>query len=851
MSASNLRQQARPTTQMEACEPQGLPTRRKSLVPSSFSSSLSSNGSSSQFSQELSWILKTGKASIKPPSTSAVDTADKLSVEPYSTAHHNCTQLAGAVACLDACDCSVATSLRSLSLPPWRKNIHVDSRRRKAQQLKRMARQRNLTLAQHYAREYGVNPEQRRLGSPSSPDSPHSPSSWSSLLPLLSTSTQPYPVPPQRTSALLRVPNMPISNTSESLNDTSKSRFSSLEYTQRPTVDQLGLAPRSIAIPARPYNYKSSYWQHRSRERVNTNLGPKGSLELQERPFRLSVQIPGPVPELEAQQRLPLVQDDVALAAVKLETAVPDKAPRRILSVSKLFDFSASQSTITHGTRASTATYTGPAREASEPTMDYAHNPQSPTFGPSMYSDAAALNGPGIHSVLSHELTGTTTLLSVNKPKRRPPPFNFSHQSQHTQSFLAKSLVTTALTPTTAISCVTRLLQEPCLTPGPYTSMMGVHTPLEPEEQDRQSSKKSRRIWDHRRLIPKLKSSIASSSSASSATASPTVSNSSSFPTSSVNSPLNFYFSNSSVVPSTPITPSPPGLELQRTRAVARGQGHSHSKSADSSFVHMTAETTGGGNSDKQALDSAAGATKCGSTLFYSAPVSLYPIESRPQSPEPGCPIESIALPKDYMTRPLDSVRLPWSAPSPLTPSSTQHHHHQQRPTEGAFNRDPTPSSYAHPSTSSVPSSPKSVAGSSIGRKKSFHEKLFGKKAKKIFLSMESLSSLPSLPYSYSGGTQQGMGDVQENQEIDRTVYYHSNGSGHHDDYQDAEDGDDTFRGGQRQQEPRDDYNEFQDHEVEMAGLGEKDDLRANEHIWKVMGQWRRWKKNHQDNMKR
>ncbi|KAF9962699.1 hypothetical protein BGZ70_007969, partial [Mortierella alpina] len=89
-----------------------------------------------------------------------MDTADKLSDEPYSPAHHDCIQLAGADAYLDACDCSVATGLRSLSLPPWRKNIHVDLRRRKAQQLKRMARQRNLTLAQHYAREYGANPEQ-------------------------------------------------------------------------------------------------------------------------------------------------------------------------------------------------------------------------------------------------------------------------------------------------------------------------------------------------------------------------------------------------------------------------------------------------------------------------------------------------------------------------------------------------------------------------------------------------------------------------------------------------------------------------------------------------------------------
>ncbi|KAF9288569.1 hypothetical protein BGZ68_010947 [Mortierella alpina] len=625
-----------------------------------------------------------------------------------------------------------------------------------------MARQRNLTLAQHYAREYCASPERSPL-----------------------------------VSALFTVPKMPSSTTSESLSDTALFRLSSFEYTQQPTAHQHGLAPHSVAMSPRVYNYKSSYWQHRSRERINTNLGPKGSLDLQEHPFSPPVRIPGPVLELNTQQHLPLSQDDATLVTVKLESTVPEKAPRRILSVSKLFEFSAAQSTMKHDTRIATAPSIGLAQATSEPIVDYAQNPQSPTFGPSMYSDTTTLNGPNIHGVLSHDLSmDTNTLLNATKPKRRPPPFNFSHQNQHSASFLAKSVITTALTPTTAISSVTRLFQEPCPTPGPYTSAMSVQTPLEAEEQDRQNSKKSRRIWDHRRLIPKLKSNIASSSSASSATASPTISNFSSFPTSNINSPLNFYFSNSSMIPPTPATPSPYGLGPQRPRAIARGQGHSHSKSADSSFVHMISGATGG-DADKQTLENATTATattKPSGTLFYSAPVSLGPVESRPQSPEPGCPIESIALPKDYMTRPLDSIHLPWSAPLPLTPSSVPQHH-QRRPSEGAFNRDLTPLSFANPSTSSAPSSPKSMTGSSIGRKKSFHEKLFGKKAKKIFLSMESLSSLPSLPYSNSSGTQQGMSYVRESLEMDRTVYYHNNGSGHHDYYQDAEDGDGTFRG--------------------------------------------------------
>lgn len=164
MSASNLRQQARLTTQMEACEPQGLPIRRKSLVSSSFSSSLSSTVSSSQLSCELNWGLRTGKASIKAANPSAIDIADRTTVEPLSVVHHDCTQLTGADTYEDACSCSVTTGIRSLSLPPWRKNVHVDLRRRKAQQLKRMARQRNLTLAQHYAREYCASPERSPLG---------------------------------------------------------------------------------------------------------------------------------------------------------------------------------------------------------------------------------------------------------------------------------------------------------------------------------------------------------------------------------------------------------------------------------------------------------------------------------------------------------------------------------------------------------------------------------------------------------------------------------------------------------------------------------------------------------------
>ncbi|KAF9933777.1 hypothetical protein BGZ67_004148 [Mortierella alpina] len=850
MSACNLRQQARPTAQMEGCEPQGLPIRRKSLVPSSFSSSLSSTGSSPQFSRELNWSLKTGKPSSRAANPSAMDTADKTSIEPHSPAHRDCAQFAGADTYLDACDCSVAIGVRSLSLPPWLKSKPVDLRRRKAQQLKRMARQRNLTLAQNYAREYGASPERNPLESPLHLDTLHLPSSWSSLVPLWSTSTPTCPIPSRLVSALVIVPKLPTPAISEPLNDTAQPRLPSFEHMQRQTAYQLGLTPRSIATPPRPYNYKSSYWQHRSRERININLGPKGSLELQERPFRPPVRSPGPVLELDAQPHLPPAQEAAPFVAGKLESAAPEKAPRRILSVSKLFEFSASQSTVAYDTRTSTRPSTGPARKILEPEEDYAQSPQSPTFGPSMSSDGMMLNGPGIHSVLSHDSMNTSTLLGVTKPKRRPTPFNFSLQSQQSSSFLAKSMITTAMTPTTAISCVTKLLQEPCLTPGPYTSLMSAHTPLDPEEQDRQSTKKSRRIWDHRRLIPKLKSSIASSSSASSATASPTVSNFSSFPASNVNSPLNFYFSNASVAPSTPITPSPYGLEPPRTRTVARSQGHSHSRSADSSFMHMLSGTMGG-DADKQASDTTATTTtKPGSTIFYSAPVSLCPVESRPQSPELGCPIESIALPKDYMTRPLDSIRLPWSVPLPLTPPFIQQHQ-QRRPSDGAFNKDPTPSSYAHPSTSSAPSSPKSIAGSSIGRKKSFHEKLFGKKAKKIFLSMESLSSLPSLPYSNSSVAQYGMSDVRESLEMDRTVYYHDNDSGNHDYYQNAEEGDWTFRGGQRLQEQQDYFDENQDHEAEMVGVSEKDDPEANEHIWKVMSQWRRWKKNHLDNMKR
>ncbi|KAF9566406.1 hypothetical protein EC968_003782 [Mortierella alpina] len=805
-----------------------------------------------EFSRELSWGLKAGKASIRPANPGVMDTTDKIPGEPHSPAQYDYAQLVGADAYLDARDCSVSTGIRSLSLPPWRKNIQVDLRRRKAQQLKRMARQRNLTLAQHYAREYCVSPERSPLGS----FQLFRTVTFPSLLPAFSTITVvvaslAYFNPTLPVSALLTVPKLPTTTTSESLNDTVQCQLSSFEHTQQTAVHQLELAPRSLATSPRAYNYKSSYWQHRSRERISTNLGPKASLDLQERPYRTPVRIPGPALQPDAQQHLPSAQESALFIAGKLEGAAPEKAPRRILSVSKLLEFSAPQAMMAPGTASSS----GPATESPEHAVDHAQNPQSPTFGPSMSSDATTINGPGIHSVLSHDGMSTTPLLSVTKPKRRPPPFNFSHQNQHSASILAKSVITTALTPTTATSCVTRLLQEPCLTPGPYTGTMSIHTSLEPEEQDRQNSKKSRRIWDHRRLIPKLKSNIASSSSASYVTASPTVSNFSSIPISGINSPLNFYFSNSPFVPATPTTPSPRELKLPKTRVIARGQGHSHSKSADSSFVHILAGTTDGDADNKQASNSTTTTittttTKSGSTIFYSAPVSLCPVESRPQSPELGCPIESIALPKDYMTRPLDSICLPWSAPLPLTPSAIPHHQ-QRRPSEGAFNKDPTPSSYVHPGTSSAPSSPKSATGSSIGRKKSFHEKLFGKKAKKIFLSMESLSSLPSLPYSHSNGTQLGMNYARESQEMDRTVYYHNNGSGHHDYYQDSDDGDGNWRGGQRLQDQQDFYDEYRDHQVEMGRVAEKDDSKANENIWKVMGQWRRWKKNHQENMKR